>query len=303
MKLIIGFFLLFSLIYSANAQDFPASNVSSNAWWTCPALVGNSEDARASLFFRNQWPNLGGTYITGVAEFDKSVEKLHGGVGGYFLYDNAADGTLVEWSLNGIYSYIGKINENLTLRAATKLAFGHLHLNTDNLIFGDSIDPRHGFVFSTNIDNININRNYFDLSLSVAADFKKWSLGASVFHLNQPEIGLISDSRRKRSYSFFAGYNLWMMKGEKNTGFSVSPIVYIFNNDLGTYYFAGSNISWNFLYVGFHYRFNENNSDAVIMNAGARTGKFQYGYSYDYTVSKLTNASGGTHEAFLSFYF
>jgi len=66
---------------------------------------------------------------------------------------------------------------------------------------------------------------------------------------------------------------------------------------------AGTNVSWNWLYCGAYYRFNESNTDALAFQAGARFWHFQAGYSYDLTVSKLTNATGGSHEVFLNYFF
>jgi type IX secretion system PorP/SprF family membrane protein len=43
--------------------------------------------------------------------------------------------------------------------------------------------------------------------------------------------------------------------------------------------------------------------DAFIMSVGIDAGVFRVGYSYDITISPLTNASGGSHELSLGFNF
>jgi type IX secretion system PorP/SprF family membrane protein len=44
------------------------------------------------------------------------------------------------------------------------------------------------------------------------------------------------------------------------------------------------------------------NRDAFILTFGLSTNSFRVGYSYDVTVSKLTNQSGGSHEVSLGLF-
>lgn len=305
MKFILVVVFGFVILFRATAQDFPMSQAYSNPFWMCPALAGNSDAPRISSFYRSQWPDISGSYKTAMFGFDSGVKKVHGGLGLYGIYDNSADGTLIEWSLNGIYSYHGKINDNLTLRSGAQFTYGRKILDWSQLIFPDQIDPRHGFVFDTSepLPEGGLKKSYFDLGLSVAADWKKFTFGVSGFHLTSPDVGFISESHLDRRYVTFAGYDLWFMKGEKPEGFHVSPLVYYTTSTFGYSMLTGTNVSWNWLYAGSYYRFGENNPDAVIFQAGARFWHFQAGYSYDMTVSKLTNASGGSHEVFLNYLF
>ncbi len=55
------------------------------------------------------------------------------------------------------------------------------------------------------------------------------------------------------------------------------------------------------MYFGLGFRNAIRNFDAVIGYVGFKKGKFRVGYSYDYTISRLINRTGGTHE--LSFTF
>lgn len=304
MKFLLSVSILLVFFISANAQDYSLSQPYSNPFWMCPALTGNSESPRISSFFRDQWPGTGSNYITAMTGFDLPVEKIHGGLGAFAIYDRAGEGALSEWSLNGVYSYIGKINEDFKVRSAVQLSLGNKHLNVDKLTFPDQINPQYGFVLNTSeFSGENLNSTYFDLGLSVAGDLKKFSFGLSGFHLTSPDVGFIAESHLDRKYAAFLGYDLWMMKGEEPTGFCFSPLVFVNNEYGGTNFLAGSNFSWNTIYIGSYYRFSDTNADAVILSGGARLGKFQFGYSYDYTVSKLTNASGGSHELFLNYFF
>ncbi len=63
--------------------------------------------------------------------------------------------------------------------------------------------------------------------------------------------------------------------------------------DLGFYAIKGSVVG------GFWYR----NQDAIILLIGIDKKNIKFGYSYDVTISKLTLATGGSHELSLIFQF
>ncbi len=55
----------------------------------------------------------------------------------------------------------------------------------------------------------------------------------------------------------------------------------------------------NWLIGGLWYRFG----DAIIATLGVQFKGFKLGYSYDITISKLSNAAGGAHEISLGYRF
>ncbi len=305
MKTLFSVVSLLVFFMFAKAQDFPMSQPYSNPFWMCPALTGNAEAPRISSFFRSQWPSISGSYNTLGLGVDANVEKIHGGLGLYGVYDVAGEGVLKVWSVNAVYSYNFEISEHLKLRVAPQFSLGHKYLDWSKLTSPDQIDPRHGFVYMTSqtYPEEGLNKSYFDLAFSTAADWKKFTFGISGFHLTSPNEGFLTQSRIPRRYSAFAGYDLWLMKGEKPEGFHVSPLVYFTTISPGFSVLAGTSVSWNWLYCGAYYRFNETNTDALAFQAGARFWHFQAGYSYDMTVSRLTNATGGSHEIFLNYLF
>ncbi|HPS83166.1 MAG TPA: PorP/SprF family type IX secretion system membrane protein [Bacteroidales bacterium] len=306
MKKIFLFLMVVLIFFNMiRAQDYPLSQPYSNPFWMCPSLVGNAEGPRISSFFRSQWPEVSGSYNTAALGLDAPVKAVYGGLGVYGVYDVSGENALKEWSINVIYSFRKEENENFNWRVATQYSFGHKYLDCSKLTFPDQIDPRHGFIFTTNeaLPEDGFTKSYFDLGFSAAVDWKKWTAGVSSFHVLEPNVGFISNSPLKRTYIFFAGYDLWLMKGEKPEGFHVSPLAYYTTSPFGYSMLCGTNVSLNWLYFGAYCRFGESNADAVIFQLGSRFWHFQAGYSYDMTVSKLTNASGGSHEVFLNYLF
>jgi len=62
----------------------------------------------------------------------------------------------------------------------------------------------------------------------------------------------------------------------------------------------GFNFDYSPLTVGIWYRYNFENSDGAILLIGLKQKRFKLGYSYDYTLSKLSDGSGGAHEVSLA---
>ena len=51
------------------------------------------------------------------------------------------------------------------------------------------------------------------------------------------------------------------------------------------------------------YRHDVTNADAIIALLGFQYKNLKFGYSYDVTISKLQNATGGAHEISLGYTF
>jgi len=66
---------------------------------------------------------------------------------------------------------------------------------------------------------------------------------------------------------------------------------------------AGFNIDYFPVVAGIWYRHNIGNPDGVVFLFGIRQNRYKFGYSYDLTLSKLSDGSGGSHEVNLSILF
>lgn len=275
-------FAFSSVIFSQNLQP---TQLLSNPFLMCPAQVGNSESPRASLMYKNDWS---GSSLVG---FDAPLEKLHGGAGLYTSFENQQlNRTRI--TAQGVYSYCWNINENLKMRSAFYLSL--VNNRQDEYVSDDT-----NCVFVA----VPYTKSYLDEGLSVAFDFKKFSFGLSGHHLLRPETSPFSSYRMDRTFSFFIGYDLWMMKGEKHDGIGVSPLLYLSNEDSELKATIGFDFVWNNIFAGAYYRAADLNIVTLIYHAGARVGRFQFGYAYDHTKSNLALANWSGHEVFLNYYF
>jgi type IX secretion system PorP/SprF family membrane protein len=168
-------------------------------------------------------------------------------------------------------------------------------LDWDKLTFGDMIDPRRGFIYSTGDVPRGGSRGFFDASAGMVVFNKHFFAGGAVHHLNTPnESMIIGESKLPMRFTGHMGAEIPLgARSKYSNSTSIMPnIIYQYQNgfqelNIGTYIKYGS---FNF---GAWYR----NRDAFILTLGVNTGKFKLGYSYDVTVSKLNNGvSGGSHE-------
>lgn len=297
-----GFVILMTfqsfILYS---QDPQFSQFYANQIYLNPAFAGSAVCPRMVLNFRDQWPSITGTFVTYGASYDQHFERLSGGVGIMFLGDRAGQGTINTNSISAMYSYKLDINRKFSFRAALQATFQQKTLNWDNLTFGDMIDERYGFVYDTQeIRPGTLTKGYVDFSAGLLGYSENFFGGVAVHHLTQPEEGFISISKLPRKYTAHAGYIIDIKRKSRRSR-SISDIS-ISPNILYQQQMQFHQINYGFYYnyypfvAGLWFRQNFENPDAFIVLFGVQQETFKFGYTYDLTVSKLTNVTGGAHE-------
>ncbi|HNG88972.1 MAG TPA: type IX secretion system membrane protein PorP/SprF, partial [Saprospiraceae bacterium] len=153
------------------------------------------------------------------------------------------------------------------------------------------------------------NTSRLDISAGMLLLSKRWYVGGSLKHLNTPSDGiLLTNDNISRGlplrYTFHGGTEIVITEGNKRRqGSFVSPNLLFVSQgpyqqlNVGAYASAGP------VFGGAWFRHTFGNSDAVILSGGFRMGIFRMGLSYDLTVSRLANFSGGTYELTLGLVF
>ncbi|MDF1676597.1 MAG: type IX secretion system membrane protein PorP/SprF [Vicingaceae bacterium] len=273
------------------AQDPEFTQFYANQLYLNPAFAGASYCPKLSLNYRNQWPGISGSFVTNSASYDQHVDALSGGIGLLVLNDRAGEGTLNTINVSGIYSYELQVTRKFTLRAGIQGTWAQKKVDWDKLTFGDQIDPRRGFIFNTNEVKRDEPRSFVDFSAGMLGYTENIFVGFAVHHLTQPNESVIEGiSPLPRKYTFHAGVQIPIdSKGEPAT-LSPNILVQVQDNfrqiNFGMYYNKGP------IYGGLWYR----NQDSFIASIGFEAGILKFGYSYDITVSKLTNQTAGSHE-------
>ena len=292
------FLLVFCLLLSQDvlhAQDPTFTQFYSNPLYLNPALAGSTGCPRINLNYRNEWPQLTGNYVTYSASFDTYSKDINGGVGLMATYDQQAEGTISTTMLGGIYSYNLKINRKTSLMFGARAAYYQKFLDWNKLTFGDMIDPRRGFIYQTNDVPRGGKRGFFDVSAGAVIFTKLFYAGLAVHHANQPDESMIlGESKLPVRLTAHMGGTLPIgRRGRYSDGTSLKPaIIYQYQNGFQELN-IGAYLNYSSLNIGVWYR----NKDAFVFIVGAKTDKFNIGYSYDLTVSKLGNGlTGGSHE-------
>lgn len=297
-KLSFALSCLFVTATQLKAQDPEFTQFYANQLYLNPALAGNTICPRVSAGYRIQWPNIYGTYSTVGVSVDRYVHGLKGGVGLMVMQDRAAQGTLNTTGIGLVYAPMIKLGPRTAIKFAIQAGWWQKAVNWGKLTFGDQIDPRNGFVNNTQETPGQASVGNFDLAAGMVFTSDHFFLGTAVHHiLEQNESLLNGNSKLPRKYTVHGGANIPI--GGKYSETSISPnVMYREQGDfkqlnLGVY-FKKQTIVGGLWYRG---------RDAFIMLLGIETGHVRIGYSYDVTVSKLTNATAGSHELSLGYQF
>jgi type IX secretion system PorP/SprF family membrane protein len=281
--------LFFLVLAAANAQDAIFTQFYSNPLYLNPAFAGTNYCPRICMNYRNQWPNLSGTYVTYSASFDRFVPVLAGGVGLLVVTDDQARGTLKTTMASFMYSYRIEVNREVFINAALQATYFQKKLDRGRLNFGDMIDARRGFVWNTNEIIPNQTKSNADFSAGFLLNAPKYFFGFAAHHITQPDEGLLGVSRLPAKFTIHGGAKFEL--GERSGEYLQPNILFqqqgkFTQLNLGLYYNKDPFIA------GLWYR----TGDAVIALIGLQNNYFKFGYSYDVTISKLSGNTAGSHE-------
>ncbi|MBT1711251.1 type IX secretion system membrane protein PorP/SprF [Fulvivirgaceae bacterium PWU5] len=310
--------LILVLEGAVTAQDPQFSQFYAAPLYLNPALAGATNQARAGLNYRNQWPSIDANFTTLSAYFDYFIEDYNSGIGVILSQDREGLAGLRSLSLGLQYSYELSITKELGFRPGVQIGIFNRDVNFDKLTFGDQYDPSTGQLISQQTAETfqtQSARTFVDLSFGGVFFTKSAWLGVSAWHLTQPNQSLIGEeSKLPVKLSLHGGFKFFMKPGTTGSGVyarkaerSISPAFQYRHQgewdqmDLGLYF------TFEPLVLGTWYRgvpFKKvgdavNNESIVLLIGFTQIGAkdaINIGYSYDYTISKLGTGSGGAHE-------
>jgi len=283
------------------AQDPRFSQFYANPLYLAPSFAGATEENRLALNYRNQWPGIPGAFVTYSFSYDYNFANYNSGIGILATHDRAGSGRLSNTNVGVMYSYNIKINKYLHIRPGLSFYYTQRGLDFWRLTFSDGMSPS-GDTPTIEQPPFN-NVADIDAGASILAYTDRIWLGTTVDHMLTPNQSLYGEvSEIPLKVSVFGGIQV-MRKGRLLKPLEESlSIAFHFETqgkftqlDLGLYWLK-SPIVFGFWYRGLPGIHDGFDRDAIVFLAGYKTTQFQVGYSYDFTISKLVGATGGSHE-------
>src|ERR1019366_2560737 len=307
----IVFFVFIFYTNLAKGQDMHFTQFYASPLYLNPAFAGANVCSRVSLTYRDQWPGISKTYKSFLCSADHYMQKYNVGFGFLFGNDVAGTGQLQTTIINNMISYGLKLSRKFGMRVGFQPGIGIRSINFNNLLFGDQI-ARGGNV--PTLEAPTQTKIYVDVGAGALLFSEKYWLGTSFYHLTQPNTSLLNDEATlPLKYSVHGGGKFPLNEGE-NDPFQKRYISPAFNYygqqkfsqlDIGFYY-TQYIFNLGFWYRGIPilkaYQPGYSNNDAVAIIVDVQANRMNIGYSYDITISKLSNSlSNGANEITLSY--
>ena len=281
--------------------------------YLAPSFAGSTNGSRVVLNYRNQWPQIPGAFVTYAFSMDHYFHNYNSGVGVLLFRDQAGSGRLSTTNGGLVYSYNFKLDHKWTLRPGLQFLYAQRTVDFHRQIFGDqlSLDG----IAPTTLTAHPIERvGYFDATSSMLAYSANTWLGLTADHMMRPNQSMTQEeSRIPVKYSFFGGYRFaYGGRYAEQLQESISVALNYKNQgqfnqmDVGVYW-SKDPVSLGLLYRGIPLFNNQIhgifNNDALVLMGGLRTDNLRIGYSYDFTISRMINSTGGAHEISLIYQF
>lgn len=293
--------LLFSFSYSG-AQDFTFSQHNNATFLYNPALTGHLAGAyRLSLMSRQQWMSIDGGFknysFTGdMNRFSATDNTI--GFGFMATAEESMDGKLKGTNVLGSMAYHLSIDKDLKyyLSVGFQAGWYQNRYNVNNLKFESGLFGGVNEVITkpvTSSTDIRVGLNWTSY-LTPKFEFK---MGAAYLHVGGLQEELIEVSVTPATVVTH-GDAIWRFHPKMQ----LLPSFLILSQGGARQFNFGTTLNRTFneetqAFLGVHWRVN----DAIIPSIGGRYKSIQLAVSYDFTISKLMGATGGSMEVSFSY--
>ena len=293
LKRTVLFVVILLCAYSIKAQLDPVyTQYMNNLMSVNPAYTGVRGIGSASLISRKQWAGLENSPFTTSLTLNLALDSLKIGGGFDFLYDNVGPASTTALFLD--YSYRIKATQNTQLSFGLKAGFNYMRANLLDLYryhYDDEPILEYGD-FDNFMPNFGVGLFWFGDNFYAGLAIPR--LLQNKYYKDTESIN--AASREERHYFLHGAYQ-----------FDLSPAV-SFKPGLTTIMVAGAPVTADFdfcflLYetvgIGAMYRI----SDAIGGYAQVQVDNFKFGFSYDYSHTRLSQHNFGTFEFLLRYDF
>jgi len=267
-----------------------------------PSFAGY-DGTKFTTKYRDQYPNVPGTYTTIQASAEHQLANFNSGVGIQFLRYNESN--LSKNSFEIMYSYDFKINEKLHIRPGAQFSFNYMSIDWQNLTWRDQLNG--GGTTTTIQPTGNEKVIYPDAGASVLGYGNNYWFGMGASNLLMPKESLYRENSKQPIQFIANGGYIIHPKGNLEEAITLHGLYKKFGQfdqiDLGA--------TWNNKFIIGGLTFSGMsigtagdsffNSNAVTTLIGFKYSGISLKYSYDFVISQLVGVTGGAHEITLSY--
>ena len=297
MKRNLFLFIVFLSIKTIAQQDAQYTQYMYNMSLINPAYATSDfNNFNVGLSHRQQWIGMEGAPQT-TSFFTHYAINDFNEIGVSFFNDNIGDGVLKENKLSVDYAYILNLNDYNKLSFGVKAGFNMLNINFDGF------ELESGNQYSDELFSENQSRFYPNIGTGVFYYTKDSYLGFSVPNLLKSSYlkeqdNIYSKSTEEIHYFLTGGHVFEFYRDD----IKVKPSFLAKSSNQGKVSLDASlNALFNEKYeIGLSYRLN---SSVNFLTNIAINDNLRIGYSYDYSLSNLSDFNSGSHEIILLYDF
>jgi len=288
--------LLFFGHHAVGQQMYQLTQFMLNNYTVNPAVVGTYNYFQARTNHRFQWAGLTDAPITNVVSVYGPLTKSPMGFGALFYND--ITGPTARTGLLGSYAYNFPLSDEVRISAGLSVGFMAFRVDASKFDLGDNtttaIDPAL-LTFQSKTSVVP------DGALGVYLYASHYYVGAACQQIMGNSLTLYGKSVRpnvlRRSFYVHGGYLIYLSEN-----FDIEPSVIVKWAPPSPFQFD-VNVKATFLnrvWAGISYR----HSDAVSFMLGYRhNNRILFGYSFDFSYTRLRAYSGGSHELMIGYQF
>lgn len=297
---------------TASAQDPQFSQYYQSPLYLNPGFTGITPQQRITFNHRLQWPNLPQAFSTFAASYDIWVDELKSGFGILATTDRMGSAGWRTTTASLLYSYKVRITDKIVFSPGLSFGYGINGLDRTKLQLGDGLEFN-GQSLDPALNALG-NQQYFDFGAGFLFYSKSVWLGGSFSHINKPNLSVLNtETRLPMKTTIHGGGRIELMNGLRTSArasYLTPSFVYMSQGGISQLS-VGVNYHVDPIFLGVWYRGKPYEStvtgsvqqDAMVFQLGMYLDKMTVGYSYDFSTSGLSNASGGAHEISIMYEF
>ncbi len=316
LKLVLYLFLTSISILEVKAQDPIFTQFFLIPESLNPAFTGTLVTGYTGLIHRTQWPNENRRIDSEYAFLNTPIGRERDmGLGLTVLNEREVFTNYNYIQVNGVYSYNVNLNAEWRFRMGIEAGYGQKNYNFSNLLLEDQINTNDGIISGGSSDpgvlNAKDQIGFFDISSGLLLYSDKAWFGASLKHLNKPNITFTDYANvpLEMFLSLHAGYSLSLddthlpfFPDQSNLLLTANYMRQAQYNRLD----FGPALEINPFIIGILAATNpvgkSNNSHlltSINLFGSVQLDRFVLGYSYDISTSQMGNTQG-VHELSLT---